>query len=532
MPDSALDGLSLFLRRETPEGGQSFTLYAESKMKFDADRRRRLHESGIDRIYVRAADRTQFRRQLESEIESVVHNPEIDLPVRCEIIYESNIELISEVYATRNFSRSMPRMERIANSILSLHTEDSKAFKHFFSAAHHNASPATHAGNVATWLPALAIAAGESRRSQLNNLCLAALLSDAGMSCMPAGILNKEAKLNPVERQQIRQHPELGAQLLREIPNVDPAIITLALQHHERLDGTGYPRGLTFDQISHPVRMFAVIDSFAALTSARAYRGEIMSPAKAMAIIRRDCPHKYDPAVVDTWTNMLREVCPEMFSEEAVPDCLTDGTHGRRRFERFNFRGQAVLRQLHQRGGMWMEGPGPDVIMQNLSRGGVGLHCRVPLKVDQCYRLIFRTKQGGEKKMDIKLVRLRNCSDGWYDVGATFIDLTQQSINLSAPPAPAVAPVPAPSPLPAPTFLAAPSSPAPDLAPAAAASTPVAPAAVAAAAATPPAPQPTPTHLDGPTPALNPLTAAEDDIPGDFLIPRFGSQCELIGVEE
>ncbi len=107
--------------------------------------------------------------------------------------------------------------------------------------------------------------------TDLERLAQGALLHDIGKIGIPDRILLKPGKLTEDEEQDMRRHPELGASLIGGVGFLRKAR-ELVLAHHERFDGSGYPRGLAGQEIPIGARIFAVVDAFDALTTARPYR--------------------------------------------------------------------------------------------------------------------------------------------------------------------------------------------------------------------------------------------------------------------
>lgn len=105
----------------------------------------------------------------------------------------------------------------------------------------------------------------------LETLEYAGILHDIGKISVDISILNKPGSLTPAEWEIIHAHPVVGAELLKEIPFLEKAA-DLVLYHHERQDGTGYPRGLKGDQVPMGARLIAVADAFDTMTTDRAYR--------------------------------------------------------------------------------------------------------------------------------------------------------------------------------------------------------------------------------------------------------------------
>ena len=119
-------------------------------------------------------------------------------------------------------------------------------------------------------------------------LRLGALLHDIGKIGISDDVLRKPAPLTPEEFEMIKQHPGVGARILRSVPFLAPHIPIVEL-HHERPDGHGYPHGLRGDEIPLLARIVHVADAFDAMTSARAYRparGPRRGVARAVAMRR------------------------------------------------------------------------------------------------------------------------------------------------------------------------------------------------------------------------------------------------------
>ncbi|WBG91102.1 HD-GYP domain-containing protein [Pantoea piersonii] len=115
---------------------------------------------------------------------------------------------------------------------------------------------------------------------QVLRVGMGGLLHDVGKAAVPLEILNKPGKLTEEEFEVMRQHPVTGAQMLMEA-NAEADLLDIALHHHEKYDGSGYPHRLKGEEISFYSRMAAVCDVYDALTSTRVYR-KGWSPAEAM----------------------------------------------------------------------------------------------------------------------------------------------------------------------------------------------------------------------------------------------------------
>ena len=126
----------------------------------------------------------------------------------------------------------------------------------------------------------------------LRQLRRAALLHDLGKLSISNRILDKPGPLSPEERRRFREHPLLAEDILGRVPTfLELAVVASA--HHERLDGSGYPRGLAGEALTMPMRVLAVADVYEALTSERPYRSAYR-PTEALELMRADVPGRLD----------------------------------------------------------------------------------------------------------------------------------------------------------------------------------------------------------------------------------------------
>ena len=169
---------------------------------------------------------------------------------------------------------------------------------HRFVAALQHKDPITRDHVVRT--AALALRVGQRcglPGHELRNLGLAALLHDIGKLNTPDALLNKPGRLTPDEYQLVQHHTIDGEAIVRTVPALAP-IAPFVRGHHERIDGAGYPDGLTGTSIPFAARIIAVCDAFDAMAHTRQYRHG-MGAAKAIAILREHAGSQWDASIVE-----------------------------------------------------------------------------------------------------------------------------------------------------------------------------------------------------------------------------------------
>jgi HD-GYP domain-containing protein (c-di-GMP phosphodiesterase class II) len=140
--------------------------------------------------------------------------------------------------------------------------------------------------------------------ARLRRLAIGGLLHDIGKLSTPTDVLRKPAALDEREFALIKRHPESGRDLLVELGGFDDGVKRLVLDHHERLDGSGYPRGLGGDELDLETRILSVCDVYDALVSPRVYRGAWTSK-RALALLAGDEKDGFDERCVEALRRVL-----------------------------------------------------------------------------------------------------------------------------------------------------------------------------------------------------------------------------------
>ena len=142
-----------------------------------------------------------------------------------------------------------------------------------------------------------------------------ALLHDVGKMALPDSVLRNPGELNEEEQTQMRRHPEHAWEMLKGVEFLRPAL-EIPLCHHERWDGTGYPRGLKGEEIPLAARLFAVVDVWDALRYDRAYRPG-WPAGKVKEHLRAEAGRHFDPSVVPAFLRILERDGEPVFADPA-----------------------------------------------------------------------------------------------------------------------------------------------------------------------------------------------------------------------
>jgi len=155
-------------------------------------------------------------------------------------------------------------------------------------------------------------------KEKIEQIRLSGILHDIGKLGIPTAILSKAGKLRKEEFELIKQHSIIGEEILQHIDFTFP-LATIVRQHHERLDGSGYPDGLVGDDILLEARIIAVADVVDSMSSSRAYRGSLGISA-AMDELNKNSGVLYDSNVVDA--------CYQVYKDNKINDLHSNDMWG------------------------------------------------------------------------------------------------------------------------------------------------------------------------------------------------------------
>lgn len=161
-----------------------------------------------------------------------------------------------------------------------------------------------HSTRVAEYSREIARRAGLSEEVQ-NDIYMMGLLHDVGKIGMPDAIINKPTRLTEEEYAIIKNHPVMGARILKNITEF-PKLITGARWHHERYDGKGYPDGISGEDIPLEARIIAVADAYDAMSSRRSYR-DVLAQEQVRAEVEKGKGTQFDPVFAEIMAAMIDE---------------------------------------------------------------------------------------------------------------------------------------------------------------------------------------------------------------------------------
>jgi HD-GYP domain-containing protein (c-di-GMP phosphodiesterase class II) len=269
-------------------------LYHKGGDFFPKDIKEGLAENDIRSLYIHRGDKDNYLKYVENNIASILRDPDISPEAKSKMAYKSISNIAYSLIKTPQWD-TMNRYRAVISGTVSLINREKGVLDKFMKLAPQDFATYTHSINVGFYALALAKKLFENdKRHNILNLAHAFFLHDVGKSGIPLSILHKRGKLNHEEWRIIKSHPARGFKLLNDLDVMTDEMRIIVLQHHERHNGSGYPKGLRDNEIHLYAKICMIADAFDALTSTRPYKRK-HSTFDALKIMKMEMSKEFDP---------------------------------------------------------------------------------------------------------------------------------------------------------------------------------------------------------------------------------------------
>lgn len=275
-----------------------------------------LLKHGVKNIYILNEHRPLYL----SGLKDIVKDPDSPDELRGKFIKETAFNHIDDLFHKEDVSSIAKESSGLVEDMVNFISTDLNAASTLMKLSTHDYYTYNHSVNVSVYSIAICkIILGEDKKL-LVTAGLGGLLHDLGKRKIDLKIINKPGKLDADEWLEMKKHPGYGYELLEKVPTISHDIKRIVHEHHEHMDGTGYPKGLSEKQILKLSRIASVADVFDALTTKRSYSNPC-SAKEALEIMANMPQGKFDPEVFKI-LQMRTDKQTELTLEKNVDPCL------------------------------------------------------------------------------------------------------------------------------------------------------------------------------------------------------------------
>ncbi len=298
---NTLLGIDIYLRASA---GSAPVLFCSADELPDFRRLIPLVSQGVNKLFIDASDRGKYQHYLRDHWADLLANEEIPIANRTAILSEVIRDVLNEEFSDGNTDSVVAASQRLGQVTCNLLEDQVIIAQQMCNVLHHDYATFTHCTNVSLYSVLLARELGFSDK-ELKEIAVGGLLHDLGKLQIDDRILTKPGKLDEYEFREIKKHPVTGFALLVDRGDLSFGQLMMTYQHHERMDGSGYPVGCLGDEIHPWAKLCAIVDVYEALTSNRPYRSP-MTPKTALTLLDKGEGTEFDPEMLKCWRQLIK----------------------------------------------------------------------------------------------------------------------------------------------------------------------------------------------------------------------------------
>ncbi len=302
-PDQSI-GIGLYLRES---GGGSHALYRDKGIPLNDSDLDSLQARGLTTLYARSDEFENYQRYLRGSLDSVLADESVPVVNRFSHLNEVVRDVLSESFRRNDTAETVATCHDIAHKTVDLICRKDAVASELLGVLYHDYHTFTHSANVSYYCTFLSKSLGISSPAELHSIAVGGMLHDLGKLEIPDAILTKPGALSPEDRALVKEHPRTGFLKLCHRHDLSRGQLMMVYQHHERLDGKGYPVGHVGSELHDWARICAVVDVYEALTSNRPYR-RALGQNEAFGIMGRDAGLALDKDLYTCWTQAISTI--------------------------------------------------------------------------------------------------------------------------------------------------------------------------------------------------------------------------------
>ena len=254
--------------------------------------------SSYDKVYAQITNETFYNEFYQGEIEEKL------IPKDMKSFYEGMTDKIEYLFANLESLETVKNTQEIVSGMIDLIVKDDFVVATFVTILTSVYHTYTHSLNVSVYALCLGKHIG-LKKSDLLNLGTAALLHDIGKSKINNNIINKNGKLTTKEFTEVKKHPYYGFVMAKKIGITNQDILTGIHLHHEKIDGSGYPKGLKKDAIPLFARIISICDAFDAISTRKSYK-DSMGTFDTLIMMKKEMSNSFDSRIINGFIQMLK----------------------------------------------------------------------------------------------------------------------------------------------------------------------------------------------------------------------------------
>lgn len=284
-------GCNLYIKTHTDEGIR-YVLYCNSESALYEHNIKELQYNQINYLFIKQCEETLYLRHRESHLKLIIHDPSLDTKTKSEMVYNVAKSIMFDIFNDPRAGDNVERSKNWVSGTVEYVLNNKDATSTMLNMVSYDYYTYTYCVDVSV-LGLLFAKYLRLNEKEMNDFGTGLLLHDIGKTRINLDILNKNGKLSEVEYIEIKKHVEFGHEILKGLGGLREESFFPILQHHEKLNGQGYPMGLRGGEIHDYGKIAMIIDVYDALTTKRPY-SDARKPFPALQMMKEHMKGHFD----------------------------------------------------------------------------------------------------------------------------------------------------------------------------------------------------------------------------------------------
>ncbi|MBD3335605.1 MAG: HD domain-containing protein [Candidatus Eisenbacteria bacterium] len=284
-------------------GSGKFVLYRRGDLVFSEEHKEKLQQSNVSAVYISTKDRPRYLRYLERNLGEIIDDPRLGPVEKARIVYECSGHVAQEIMDSPWVAESLRRANGIVGTTVTHLLRSPANAGRMIEMMASDYQLYSHSVNVCVYGVTLGQGIGLSVW-ELRELGAGLLLHDLGKTELDPKLVKKTEPLTADEQRIMRRHPELGVAKLKQLPGVKENALKVVGEHHERLTGHGFPKGLKGEEIHLFARIGFLANAFDRMTTDRRAGGPLTSYS-ALRAIQEALGEEVEPPLLRHFVTLL-----------------------------------------------------------------------------------------------------------------------------------------------------------------------------------------------------------------------------------
>jgi putative nucleotidyltransferase with HDIG domain len=280
-----------------------FSVLLKKNEPFNSTTHTFLTSKNDSNVFIKAEDKKLYQEYIEKNITAIIDDPAINLDTKASFINQIASVAMNDLFENEISTENIVHVNSIIDNSIHLILNDNKAMYSMLKVTSYDYYTYTHCIDVAAYAIGFGVFLGLNEY-ELSILGKAAMFHDIGKKEIDHNIIAKNGSLTYEEFEIVKKHPQLSVKILQELGENDETLLEIIEQHHEKIDGTGYPYGLKDKEIHDFAKIVAICDIFNALTTRRTYKDR-MSTFYTFNIMFNEMKNKLCPKYLKKFVKFM-----------------------------------------------------------------------------------------------------------------------------------------------------------------------------------------------------------------------------------